>query len=414
MGVLMKQLLICGAGTSGTIMVNQLSKKLNASEWQITVIDKDPSHYYQPGFLFVPFGTYKSTDIVKPKQNFLPKQCKFILQKIDRIAADQKKVILDNGQTLDYDLLIVATGSKIVPAETEGLEASWQKDAFDFYTPEGSQNLQEKLLGWQGGRFVVHLTEMPIKCPVAPLEFLFLADDWLTKNGLRERTELIYVTPLSGAFTKPIASKSLGHLLEQKGIQVIPDFDIEKVDPVTKSLVSYDEKTVSYDLLVSIPTNMGDSLIERSNLGDDLNFIPTDPQTLQSKSHSNIFVIGDATNVPASKAGSVAHFQAEILTENILAYINNKPLEAKFDGHANCFVETGNGKALLIDFNYEQEPVTGSFPLPVIGPMSLLKESRLNHWGKMAFKWIYWNILLKTRPLPITTHMSKVGKNIGK
>jgi len=158
---------------------------------------------------------------------------------------------------------------------------------------------------------------------------------------------------------------------------------------------------------------MGDELLERSNLGDDLNFIPTHKATLQTIKNENIFAIGDCTNLPASKAGSVAHFEAEILTDNILRYIDGKELKEEFDGHANCFIETGNGKALLIDFNYTQEPVEGTFPFPGVGPLSLLKESRANHMGKMAFRWIYWNMLIKGTHIPfVSATMSKSGKKI--
>jgi len=273
--------------------------------------------------------------------------------------------------------------------------------------------LNKALRDWKGGRLVVHISEMPIKCPVAPLEFAFLADWWLAKQGLREKTELVYVTPLPGAFTKPICSKVLGYMLEEKRIRVVTDFNIGRVDNDKHKIISWDEKEVPYDLLVTVPTNMGDAAIERSGLGDELNFIPTEPNTLQSKAHKNIFVIGDATDVPASKAGSVAHFEAEVLTKNILHFINGEALERDFDGHANCFIESGYGKAFLLDFNYNLQPVQGTYPLPAIGPFSLLKESRINHWGKLSFRWIYWNVLLKALPMPGIGHrMSRIGKQI--
>jgi len=260
---------------------------------------------------------------------------------------------------------------------------------------------------------VVHITEMPIKCPVAPLEFCFLADSFFKNKGMRDKVEITYVTPLSGAFTKPTASKKLGYLLEDKKINIVSDFNIMKVDNEGKKIVSYEGQEVPYDLLVTVPTNMGDASMERSGLGDDLNFVPTHKNTLQSKGYENIFVIGDATDVPASKAGSVAHFEAEVLTDNIIKYINGQKLEEEFDGHSNCFIETGNGKAMLIDFNYDQEPVEGSFPFAGVGPMKLLKESKINHYGKLAFRWIYWNMLLKGIPIPtIPTKMSTTGKKI--
>jgi sulfide:quinone oxidoreductase len=286
-----------------------------------------------------------------------------------------------------------------------------EKDIFDFYTYEGSLALREKLRNWQGGKLLVHITEMPIKCPVAPLEFSFLADSYFRDKGMRDKVEISYVTPLSGAFTKPTCTTALNYLLQEKGIKIETDFAIEHVDNDTKEIVDYEGRRIPFDLLVTIPTNKGDEVIEKSGLGDDLNFVPTDHNTLQSKAHENIFVIGDATNVPASKAGSVAHFQAETLTDNIVLYIDGYPLKKEFDGHANCFIETGNNKALLIDFNYVTEPVHGKFPFAKIGPMSLLKESVLNHWGKLAFRWIYWNMLLKGISIPfVSRNMSFKGK----
>ncbi len=384
----MKNILILGAGTAGTIMANHLCKRIDRSEWAITIVDKEPHHYYQPGFLFLPFGIYSEEDIVRPKRRFVGDGVHYRESSIDRVDAEANEVHLEGGATLPYDVLIIATGTAPAPDEIEGMTGTdWRDRVHEFYTFEGSKALRGALEKWQGGRLVVHICEMPIKCPVAPLEFAFLADTWLRERGLRDKTEIVYVTPLSGAFTKPVASKILGHLLDDKKIDVVTDFNIGHVDNEAHKIVSWDDREVPYDLLVTVPTNMGDPMIERSGLGDELNFVPVDKHTLQSKAHANIFVIGDATDVPTSKAGAVAHFEAEVLVENIEAFIAGKPLDTKFDGHANCFIESGNGKGFLLDFNYNLEPVPGKFPIPGIGPMSLLEESRLNHLGKMAFKW---------------------------
>jgi sulfide:quinone oxidoreductase len=409
----MKKLLILGAGTAGTLMLNKLTKELDKKEWKITIVDKDEIHYYQPGFLFIPFGIYLPSDVVKDKKDFFPKNTDFILDEVEEIQAKKNQVILKSGKELPYDVLLIATGTTPVPEETDGLKGSlWYKDIFDFYTFEGSSLLAKKLKDWKGGKLVINLAESIIKCPVAPLEFAFLADAFFTQKGMRDKVEILYVTPLSGAFTKPIATKMLSQLMEEKNIKVIPDFYLEHVDNEEKKIVSYDGIEIDFDLLVSIPTNMGAEMIGNSNLGDedDLNFVPTNKQTLQQKEFENIFVIGDATNLPTSKAGSVAHFEGEVLIENILHYIKGEPLEAQFDGHANCFIETGFGKAALIDFNYTTEPLPGNFPLPIIGPMSLLKESRLNHMGKLAFKWVYWHMLLTGKKIPVSTNMSMTGK----
>lgn len=410
----MKKLVILGSGTAGTMMANHLRKRIKAGDWQISIIDQEQKHYYQPGFLFMPFGIYSEQDVIRPKRRFLPSDVTYVDAEVDRVNADQNQVLLRGGGSLSYNVLIIATGAKIAPDQIEGmLGPDWRTRIFDFYTFDGARALRAALADWNGGRLVVHVSEMPIKCPVAPLEFAFLADWWLTERGLRRKTELVYVTPLSGAFTRPIASRALSRMLERKHINVITDFSIGRVDSERHKIISWDEREIEYDLLATVPTNMGDAAMERSGLGDELNFVATDHRTLQSKRYQNVFVIGDATDLPTSKAGSVAHFEAEVLTENILHYIKGDPLDAGFDGHANCFIESGFGKGVLLDFNYDLEPVEGVFPFPAFGPFSLLRETRINHWGKLAFKWIYWNALLKGLPLPgIRGPMSFAGKQV--
>jgi sulfide:quinone oxidoreductase len=244
------------------------------------------------------------------------------------------------------------------------------------------------------------------------LEFAFLAESWLRAKGVRDRVELVFVTPLDGAFTKPIASAHLGGMLEERKVHVETDFMVERIDPERRLLVSYDEREVPFDLLVTIPLNMGADFVARSGLGDELNYVPVDHGTQLSRQFDNIFAIGDASDIPASKAGSVAHFSVEIFVDNFLQHIAGQPMTGAFDGHANCFVESGNDKALLIDFNYDTEPLTGKYPLPVVGPLDLLKETRVNHLGKLAFRWIYWNVLLPGRPVPLPALMSMAGKHL--
>lgn len=409
----MKQLVILGAGTAGTMMLNKLYARLDPAEWAFTIVDRDERHFYQPGFLFIPFGIYQPEQVVRPKRDFFPQGVRALFEEIEHVDPEAHQVFLADGTVLRYDMLIVATGTAPYPEETPGLKGSlWYKDAFDFYTYDGAVALAEKLKTWEGGRLVINLAESVFKCPVAPLEFAFLADAFFEERGLRDRVDIQYVTPLSGAFTKPKATQFLSGLLDEKQITVVPDFYLERVDEQRKTLVSYDGREVPFDLLVSVPVNMGAAWVETSGMGDedDLRFIPTDKHTLRARDYADVFVLGDATNVPTSKAGSVAHFEADILTENVLHHIAGEPLSARFDGHANCFIETGHGKATLIDFNYTTEPLPGKFPLPVVGPMSLLKETRLNHLGKLAFRWAYWHILLPGKEMPISTHLSMKGK----
>ncbi len=395
-------------------MANHMRRRLAQEEWQIIIVDRSDQHLYQPGLLFLPFEIYSESQVLRPTAKFIPRGVDFIQDEIKSISPEANSVECTSGRLLNYDLLILATGCRIAPEETAGMLGDrWHVDIFDFYTLNGARALRDKLRDWSGGRLVVHINEMPIKCPVAPLEFSFLADEFFHKRSLRDKVEISYVTPLSGAFTKPKATKTLGHLLEQKQIKIIADFNAERIDDVEKKLIGYDGREVPYDILVTTPTNMGDEVVRRSNMGDDLDFVATNKHTLQSIGYPNLFVIGDATNLPASKAGSVAHFEAETLADNIQRFLAGQPLKEEFDGHSNCFIESGFGKALLIDFNYEHEPHPGRFPF-WFGPMKLLSESRANHWGKLMFRWIYWNFLLPARWIPGITRNKTVIPKIEK
>lgn len=408
----MKTFLILGAGTGGTMVANKMSAALDPQEWRVIIVDKDENHYYQPGFLFIPFGIYSPADVVKPKRNFLPPAVDVIFGEIELIEPDQNRVKLSGNRSINYDYLVVATGSYIRPEQMPGLVdgGGWRKNIFDFYTPDGAAALARFFKFWKGGRMVLNVAEMPIKCPVAPLEFLFLADWFFKERGIREKVDITFVTPLPGAFTKPRASSVLGNMLEDRGIKLETEYSIMEVDNAKQVIRSYDEREIPYDLFITIPTNMGAEVIGASGMGDELNFVPVNKNTMQSTKWQNVWLIGDASNAPASKAGSVAHFMLDVVVENILRHMEGLEPLPKFDGHANCFIESGNEKGVLIDFNYDVEPLPGMFPLPGFGPFSLLKESPANHWGKMMFKWIYWNVLLKGGEMPFESQMSMAGK----
>jgi sulfide:quinone oxidoreductase len=407
----MKRLLVLGAGTAGTMVVNKLRPELAESEWSITVVDPAQEHHYQPGYLFIPFGGYSRSEVTKTTSSFIPDGVDVINQAVDKVVPESNQVVLEDGTTVGYDQLVIATGTTPRPDQTPGMEEEeWRRSVFDFYTLDGALALRDALAKWDGGKLVVHITEMPIKCPVAPLEFTFLADSFFKDRGMRDRVEITYVTPLDGAFTKPVASQRLGGMLEERKIDLEADFYIESIDNERKMLLSFDEREIPFDLLVTIPLNMGADFVARSGLGDELNYVPVDQGTFLSTKWDNIFAIGDASNIPASKAGSVAHFAVEIFAENFLHHINGEEMPLRFDGHANCFIESGGGKGMLIDFNYDTEPLPGKYPLPGIGPFSLLEETELNHWGKLMFKWVYWNALLPGRELPLPALMSMAGK----
>ncbi|MBP9067088.1 MAG: NAD(P)/FAD-dependent oxidoreductase [Candidatus Microthrix sp.] len=405
------RIVVLGGGTGGTLAANRLRRMYTLDEATITVVDQDDRHVYQPGLLFVPFALAHPDEIVRSRSRQLHRGIDFVESAVELVDIETNTVQLAEGDALTYDVLIVASGAVLVPEETEGMIGpGWMERVFTFYSPEGAAALAASLASFDRGRVVVNVVDMPIKCPVAPLEFCFLADWYFTERGIRDQVDLVYVTPLDGAFTKPIADKQLGGMLSDRNIEVITEFNTGEVDGVGGRLIGYDGREVEFDLAVVVPLHSGAAYIGRSpGLGDELGFVPTDEHTLQAKAAANVFVIGDAANVPASKAGSVTHFEGETLTGNVARFLAGEPLEPGYDGHTNCFIETGFHKALLIDFNYETEPLTGHYPGPVGLP--LLKESRLNHLGKLLFESVYWHSLLPGRDLPgLGSAMPNSGK----
>ena len=408
----MKNLVIVGAGTGGTVVANRMHRVL-PDDWSMVVVDPEVDHLYQPGLLFLPFGAENEDKMIRPRAKTFHAGIQWLGAAVDAIDPDHRTVQLASGVVLPYDLLVIATGTRVRPDMLEGLTDAghWGPREHTFYTLEGAQRLRAALETFEGGKLVVNIAEMPIKCPVAPLEFIFLADDFFTKKGIRDKVELTYATPLEGCFTRPVAARTLSHILGEKGIHTAAEFAVGSVDPRRQVIRSWDVREVPYDLLVSIPTHSGAEVIGHSGLGDDMGFVPTDPHTLVAKDHEHIFVLGDATDLPSSKAGSVAHFQSEVLAENLLHAMRHESLAPGFDGHANCFVETGHKRGLLIDFNYDVEPLPGRYPVPGIGPFALLHESRMNHLGKLGFRWLYWHGLLPGRPMPVPVQMSMKGKH---
>jgi sulfide:quinone oxidoreductase len=376
----MQRIVILGAGTGGTVAANRLRAECGR-DVEIVVVDRDDDHVYQPGLLYVAFGMQEPRELVRPRRGQLRDGIAFRVADVDRVETDRNAVVLADGERLGYDVLVVATGIRLLPEETEGLAG--HPRAFDFYTRAGAARVRDALRAFTGGRIVVNPIEMPIKCPVAPLEFCFLADWHFRERGLRDRVELTYATTLDGAFTRPLAAAHLGGMLAAKDIAVAAEFATGRVED--DALVSWDERRIPFDLLVTVPVHGGAAFVERSpGLGDELGFVTVDPHTLQSTAADNVFAFGDAANLPTSKAGSGAHFQADALVANVRHALAGDPPDAVYDGHVECFVETGFDRALLIDFDYEREP-------------RRFRETRLNHLGKRLFEHAYWHLLLPGR-----------------
>lgn len=413
----MGEVVVLGAGTGGTIAANMLSRRLDPDQWRITVVDAADQHLYQPGLLFLPFrlyGYHDAADISRDIRAPLPKRARFVQARVQGIDPQQRTVQTSAGE-LSYDWMVCALGCHMAPEEVEGLAPLLDEHVFTFYGLHSALRLQKALSNFESGHLVIDIADMPIKCPVAPIEFAFLADYYFEQRGVREQIEISLVTPYSGAFTKPVANRVLSKIAQDKNVHVVPDFAIERVDGDARLIRSFDGKEVHYDLLCIIPPNLGPAVLEPAGLADASGYAFTDPRTLKSRQAERIYFMGDNANVATSKAGSVAHFEAETVVENLLREMEGgKPL-ASYDGHANCFIESGYHKALLLDFNYDAEPLQGSFPTPGFGPFSLLAESYMNHVGKIAFDWVYWHMLLPGY-LPhvpmLPAHMNFVGKRV--
>ena len=406
-----RRVVILGGGTGGTLAANRLRRATGIDDVEIVVVDQDNAHVYQPGLLFVPFGLADPQDIVRGRTRQLHDGISFTESAVERVDIEANGVFLSNGDVLTYDALLIASGATLSVDETDGLTGpGWMEKVFTFYDLDGASALQTALAGFERGRLVVNVIDMPIKCPVAPLEFCFLADWYFREREIREHVEIVYVTPLDAAFTKPVAAARLAGMLAEKDIALITEFNTGEVDGTRGALIAFDGREVSFDLAVVVPVHSGADYVGRSpGLGDGLNFVETDEHTLQSKVAANVFVIGDAANVPASKAGSVTHFEGDTVVDNIVHFLGGEALVAGFDGHTNCFIETGFHKALLIDFNYETEPLPGHYPTAIGLP--LLKESRMNHLGKLMFQWFYWHVLLPGRDVPgLGSDMPTAGK----
>ncbi len=406
----MKKIVILGAGTGGTAIANKLRQALSRDEWEITVIDRDDNHVYQPGLLFVPFGICTVESIIKSRKKYISGGINFVIDPITRVNHERNRVETKGG-SFDYDWLIIGTGCRLAPEENEGLMDEWGKNAFSFYTPETAESLRHAIAGFKGGKLVMNVAEIPFKCPVAPIEFIFLADWYFREKGMRDKVQLHLATPFPQCMPNwPKGRVVMLDAARKKDISISTGFALQEVNKERKYIQNYAGERIDYDLLVIVPTNQGDQVISESGLDDGSTYVPTDKHTLKALHHKNIYVIGDATNIPTSKAGSVAHYEAEVITHNLLSEIRGKAPEPIYDGHSTCFIVSEKGKSYLVDFNYDTEPLFGKYPLPVIGPFSLLRETRMNWKGKLGFEWVYWNILLPGKRTMLPPTMTMAGK----
>jgi sulfide:quinone oxidoreductase len=376
---MVSEVVVLGGGVGGTMCAN-LTAKHSQGRAHVTVVDATGTHVYQPGFLYVAVGKEKPATLQHPEANLLRSDVSLVVDRATRVDPVAQTVMLQSGRTLRYDQLLLATGSRTVMQEVPGAE-----DVHDFYTMAGAIRLFEALKTFEGGTIVLGVAGIPYKCPPAPVEFVFLLDDYLKARGIREKAQIKLLSPLNRAFTIEATSKLVQPILAERGIELTGFFNVESVDPVAKTVTSLEGETVEYDLLVLVPPHRGQKVIEDSGLGDERGWVPVDKNTLKHTKFEHIWAIGDTTNIPISKSGSVAHYEASVAAAEIAAAANGEaPPAHVYDGKVMCFLETGQGQATTIRFDYDHPPVSPS-------------PSRLWHWAKLLFNKTYWHTVPQGR-----------------
>jgi len=373
------RVVVLGGGVGGTLAANLLSKELGRDA-HVTVVDPIGMHVYQPGFLYVALGQANGRWLARDERTLLRRDVELAVERAERIDATEGTVQLARGGSLPFDYLVIATGARLVYDTVPGL----REGSYEFYSLEGAQRLREALRGFRGGRILVGIAGIPYKCPPAPVEFVFMVEEYLRKRGLRDRSQITLLSPLNRAFTIESASKLIQPIMEERGIGLSTFFNVEAVDPSAGVVESLEGEKAEYDLLVLVPPHRGQSLIDASGLGDSSGWLPTDRATLQAGDHERIFALGDATDLPISKSGSTAHFEAPVVASRIASLVRGTAPKANYGGRVMCFLETGKGRATALRFDYEHPPTP---PQP----------SRAWHLAKWLFNRLYWETVPQGR-----------------
>jgi sulfide:quinone oxidoreductase len=383
----MQRIVVLGGGVGGTLVANLLVRKLKTEidrgDASVTVVDEKGEHIYQPGYMYIAMGNEKPERLKRPERSLLDRRVQLEIGRAVKIDVEGRQVTLEGDRVLDYDQLILSTGSRIVPEEIEHFDT----EAHHFYGPEAAASLRKALDAFTGGKIVVGIAGMPYKCPPAPLEVSFLIEHELRQRGLREKTEMHYCSPIGRAFTIESVSEMATPILEEKGIELHIFFNVESIDPEKKVVNSLEGEELPYDLLVLVPPHKGAQVVVDAGLAPPSGWLPTDHHTLEVKDHPEIHALGDATDLPLSKAGSTAHFEAPVVAERVAAVVKGKEptgKHASYEGKVMCFFEVGDGKGTLLQFDYEHPPKPP-------------KPNRLWHLGKIVFNKTYWHTVPKGR-----------------
>jgi sulfide:quinone oxidoreductase len=384
----MQRVLILGGGVGGTLTANLLARKLRRAvdrgDAEITLVDADGAHVYQPGFMYIAMGEERESTLVKRERSLLDTRIRLVVGTATRIDEATRTVQLADGQALGYDQLVLATGARILPESIEGFET----EAHHFYTAQAARKLRKALDGFKGGKVVIGIASMPYKCPPAPLEVAFLIEAELRQRGLREQSEIHYCSPIGRAFTIESVSEMATPILEEKGIELHTFFNVEAIDRDRKVVMSLEGEEMPYDLLILVPPHKGQQfLIDSGFAPAPGGWLPTDRHTLQVGGRPDVYAIGDATDLPLSKAGSTAHFEAPVIAERIAAAVQGREphgKDASYKGNVMCFFEVGDGKGTLLRFDYDHPPKPP-------------KPNQIWHLGKIVFNKTYFHTVPKGR-----------------
>ena len=383
----MERIVVIGGGVGGTLAANLLARRLrhriDGGDVTITLVDEGGEHVYQPGFMYIAMGSERAERLHRPERSLLDRRVHLTIARARRVDADARSVELETGDSIGYDYLILATGARIVPEEVEHFEA----EAHHFYGADAATRLRAALDAFDGGRIVIGIAGMPYKCPPAPLEVAFLIEAELRARGLRDRSEIHFCSPIGRAFTIESVSEMATPILAEKGIELHTFFNVEAIDPARRVIESLEGEELPYDLLVLVPPHRGAQLVIDSGLAPPAGWLPTDPHTLEVKGRDRIFALGDATDLPLSKAGSTAHFEAPVVVERIVAAVQGRAPDAvagNYTGKVMCFFEVGDGKGTLLQFDYDHPPRPP-------------KPGRIWHLGKVVFNRIYWHTVPQGR-----------------
>jgi sulfide:quinone oxidoreductase len=383
----MNRVVILGGGVGGTLLANLLVRKLrhdiDRHEASVTLVDEMGNHVYQPGFMYIAMGGERAEKLVRPERSLLDEEVQLQVRRAVRIDEATSEIEMADGSRLGYDQLVIATGSRIVPEEIE----HFNEEAQHFYTAEAALKLRHALDAFTGGRIVIGIAGMPYKCPPAPLEVAFLIESELRERGLREKSQIDYCSPIGRAFTIESVSEMATPILAEKGIELHTFFNVEGIDPARKVVQSLEGEELPYDLLILVPPHRGSKLVIDSGLAPASGWLPTDHHTLQVGGRPNVYALGDATDLPLSKAGSTAHFEAPIIAERIAATVQGREPSGKhasYTGKVMCFFEVGDGKGTLLQFDYDHPPKPP-------------KPNRFWHLGKIVFNKTYWHTVPRGR-----------------